>query len=161
MDWYSDVEEDYFDFPYYGNADFDYVDDDSDYDEDDIFGYGSDVTVSPPSSPAWRGSAELRNNTDIEGNDEPSALIFQVPSLVDISSRFVALKFPFAYIEHRNPPVPDELQLKVISFSFPDNEEIVRKYAEFSRNSVDVEYASGLCKTGCVKDITQIGRHHK
>ena len=81
---------------------------------------------------------------------------FQVPSLVDISSRLMALSFPFAYVEHRNPPVPDELQLKIISFSFPDKEEIVEKWAKFSQ--VNISEPQQLCASGCVKDLTQIGR---
>ena len=81
---------------------------------------------------------------------------FQVPSLVDISSRLMALSFPFAYVEHRNPPVPDELQLKIISFSFPDKEEIVEKWAQFSQ--VSISEPQQLCASGCVKDLTQIGR---
>ena len=83
---------------------------------------------------------------------------FQVPSLEDISSRLVALSFPFAYVERRNPPVPDELQLKIMSFSFPDNEEIIEKWAEFSQSTVDISDPQQLCASGRVKDLTQIGK---
>ena len=99
----------------------------------------------------------------IEGS-EPTPP-FQVPSLVDISSRLVALNFPFAYVEQessgipRNPPVPDELQLKIISFSFPDKEEIIEKWAKFSQGPVDISIPQQLCASGCtVRDLTQIGR---
>ena len=99
----------------------------------------------------------------IEGS-EPTPP-FQVPSLVDISSRLVALNFPFAYVEQessgipRNPPVPDELQLKIISFSFPDKEEIIEKWAKFSQGPVDISKPQQLCASGCtVRDLTQIGR---
>ena len=118
------------------------------YDDDVYYGsdYDSDNSLPSPTE-----------DTGIGFLIRKPATLSQVPSLVDISSRLLALRFPFAYIEHRNPPVPDELQLKIISFSFPDNEDIIQRYAEFSGSSVD-NRPRFRCATGHVKDMTQIGK---
>ena len=126
--------------------------DDSDWEydghDDDIDWYDDDY--SPPPSRI----VELPDFTLHKPKlDEDRHVAFEVPSLVDIVSRFVALKFPFAYIEHRNPPVPEELQLKVIWFSFPDNEAVVRKHAEFSGH----DFKHDRLENECVKNLRQIG----
>lgn len=147
---WSDLYDDYYPHESYFDADSD----DSDaamYDEDMY--YDSDNSLPSPTEDT--GIVFLKNR-DSEEVRKPKLL--QVPSLVDISSRLLALRFPFAYIEHRNPPVPDELQLKIISFSFPDNEDIIHRYAEFGRSSADITHQQFRCTTGHVKDMTQIGK---
>ena len=62
-------------------------------------------------------------------------------------------------IEHRSPPIPDELQLKIIGFSFPEDEQMMMKYAQFSRGGVDVSLNTARSVVGNVKNLNQIGRY--
>ena len=84
---------------------------------------------------------------------------YQLLSLQDLCCRVIALRFPFAYIEHRSPPIPDELQLKIIGFSFPEDEQMMMKYAQFSRGGVDVSLNTARSVVGNVKNLNQIGRY--
>lgn len=152
--WSDD--DDYFSYsPYYFGSDMDDSDDDHYYDDEDYCGYSSgedfSVVMSRRPRPQTEGSDGTTTTEDV------SIRTYQVSSLQELCCRFIALKFPFAFVEHRSPPIPDELQLKIIEFSFPDDEEIIRKYAEFSRSSVDFSSAKRLLENGNVKDLNQIG----
>lgn len=105
-----------------------------------------------------RGKKRFYGEANESDKDKGDQVKPEIPSLVDICSRFIALNFPFAYIEGRYPPVPDELQIKIISFSFPEDEDLIKKYAKFSRKSVDFEYPRQLCSKGAVKNLRQIGK---
>ena len=147
-DYEYELSDDYDDYSHYGYH--------SDYDDDYMYADRfDDRDFSIASDSLERG--RQTTNKDFAPRSKPTPP-FQVPSLVDISSRLVALSFPFAYVERRNPPIPDELQLKIISFSFPDNEEIIEKWAEFSQSTVDISDPQQLCASGRVKDLTQIGK---
>lgn len=144
--WSDD--DDYFSYsPYYFGSDTD--------DSDDVYcGYSSGedlymTALRDPSRTETIGGSTL--------SVEVAPQIYEVPSLQDLCCRFIALKFPFAFVEHRSPPIPDELQLKIIEFSFPDDEDMIRKYAEFSRSSVDFYSAKTMLDSGKVKDLNQIG----
>lgn len=50
----------------------------------------------------------------------------QVLSLVELSARVVAFHIPFEVVEHVCPPVPEQLQLRIAFWSFPENEEDIR-----------------------------------
>ena len=122
--------------------------------------YGFDVssTLGVPRYPEYQGS-----DSKDECSEDPSLTVAQdqthqrdVPSLVDLSSRFVALNFPFAYIEHREPPVPEELQLKIISFAFPDNKQTVMKFVTFSREDASLRTVERSSRQ--VKELHQIGK---
>lgn len=52
----------------------------------------------------------------------------QVLSLVELSARVVAFHIPFEVVEHVCPPVPEQLQLRIAFWSFPENEEDIRYY---------------------------------
>ena len=91
-----------------------------------------------------------------EESTKPSTTTYQLLSLQDLCCRVIALRFPFAYVEHRSPPIPDELQLKIIGFSFPEDEQMIIKYAQFSSHSVDINSAKSTL--GNVKNLNQIGR---
>lgn len=141
--------------PYYFGSDMD--DDSGDdhyyFDEyDDYYSSGEDCS----------GLVLARNRICSKDNDsEASVEVASTPSykvapLQDLCCRFIARRFPFAFIEHRSPPIPDELQLKIIQFSFPEDEKMIQKYAEFSRSGVD--YCSAKRMLGNVKDMNQIGR---
>lgn len=83
-----------------------------------------------------------------------------VMSLTEIAAREVASYIPFEVVETRPDPVPDELQLRIAFWSFPDNEEDIRLYSCLANGSSD-EFTRGenLLKSKCVKDLLQIGFH--
>ena len=129
--------------------------DDIYYDDGDYCGYssGEDYSIVMPR----RARVQTEGSDETSTTEDVSTRTYQVSSLKDLCCRFIALKFPFAFVEHRSPPIPDELQLKIIEFSFPEDEEMIRKYAEFSRSSVDFSSAKRLLENGNVKDLNQIG----
>ena len=154
--WSED--DDYFSYsPYYFGSDMDDSDVDEYFDDDDYCGYSSGENYSSLMLAARRARAQAEGSDDASTAENISTTIHQVRSLQDSCCRFIALKFPFAYVEHRSPPIPDELQLKIIGFSFPEDEEMIRKYAEFSRSSVDFNSAKRMLENGNVNDLNQIG----
>jgi len=133
--------------PYYDDDDYFFDDDDDDDDEDDDNEEDDedDFIAKKKSKDSHR--------------DETEAPVFQqTKSLVDICCKYLAVNFPFSYLQDRYPPIPDDLQLKVISSSFPDNEDQLKRYAEFSERHPDFHYASKLCEKGSVTDLVQIGK---
>lgn len=83
----------------------------------------------------------------------------QVPSLGELTARCVAAHIPFELVEHVYPPVPEQLQLRIAFWSFPDNEEDIRLYSCLANGSAD-EFQRGehLFKNRAVKDPLQIGK---
>jgi len=53
-------------------------------------------------------------------------LVGCVSSLIDLSARAVAANIPFAVVESYPLPIPEDLQLKIAFWSFPDSEEDIR-----------------------------------
>jgi len=51
-----------------------------------------------------------------------------VTSLMELCSQAVALHIPFEQVEKMYPPVPENVQLRIAFWSFPDNEEDIRLY---------------------------------
>ena len=49
-----------------------------------------------------------------------------VSSLVELSSKAVACYIPFEVVEHFPQPIPEQLQLRIAFWSFPENEEDIR-----------------------------------
>ena len=159
--WSDD--DDYFSYsPYYFGSNDD-MDDDSDdhYLEDayDDYYYSSGEDCSGLVLARTRARTKSNDSETLsEIDSEPS---YKVSSLQDLCCRFIARRFPFAFVEHRSPPIPDELQLKIIQFSFPEDEKMIQKYAEFSRSNVDYCSAKRMLENGNVKDMNQIGRCEK
>lgn len=139
--------------PYYD--DDDYYDDYDYYDSDNETRYARRIAEYKIKSEKEKLSKEEEN----KNNADNTPKVYQCSSLVNICAQYLALNFPFAYLQDRFPPIPDDLQLTVIMFSFPDSEEKIRKYAEFSRSGADINYPSKLCNAGKVKDMMQIGKH--
>ncbi|KAJ8948389.1 hypothetical protein NQ314_008429 [Rhamnusium bicolor] len=83
-----------------------------------------------------------------------------VPSLTELAARCVASHIPFELVEHVYPPVPEQLQLRIAFWSFPDNEEDIRLYSCLANGSAD-EFSRGenLHRNHMVKDPLQIGFH--
>ena len=49
-----------------------------------------------------------------------------VNSLIELSAKAVAAHIPFAVVESYPEPIPEDLQLKIAFWSFPDSEEDIR-----------------------------------
>ena len=81
-------------------------------------------------------------------------------SLVELAAKEVACNIPFEIVEHAFPPVPEELQLRIAFWSFPENEEDIRLYSCLANGSAD-EFIRGesLLRNKSVKDMLQIGFH--
>ena len=84
---------------------------------------------------------------------EPSVL-----SLTELAAQEVARSIPFELVETFHPPVPDQLQLRIAFWSFPDLEEDIRLYSCLASGNSD-EFTKGehLFKNKSVKDALQIG----
>lgn len=86
----------------------------------------------------------------------------QVTTLTELAAKCVASFIPFELVEHVYPPVPEQLQLRIAYWSFPDNEEDIRLYSCLANSSAD-EFHRGdqLFKNRLVKDSLQIGLYLK
>lgn len=82
-----------------------------------------------------------------------------VPTLCELAARCVASHIPFELVEHVYPPVPEQLQLRIAFWSFPDNEEDIRLYSCLANGSAD-EFQRGehFFRSRSVKDPLQIGK---
>ncbi|CAH2254504.1 jg25683 [Pararge aegeria aegeria] len=83
-----------------------------------------------------------------------------VPSLSELAAKCVASHIPFELVEHVYPPVPEQLQLQIAFWSFPDSEDDIRLYSCLANGSAD-EFQRGehLFRDRAVKDVLQIGFH--
>lgn len=110
----------------------------------------------------WRGwkKPNVNNNNSFIGNLPGRRQPEDVISLTELAARCVASYIPFELVEHVFPPVPEQLQLRIAFWSFPDNEEDIRLYSCLANSSAD-EFHRGeqLFKNKCVKDPLQIGFH--
>lgn len=82
-----------------------------------------------------------------------------VPTLCELAARCVASHIPFELVEHFYPPVPEQLQLRIAFWSFPDNEEDIRLYSCLANGSAD-EFLRGenLYRSKSIKEPLQIGK---
>jgi len=82
-----------------------------------------------------------------------------VGALAELAARCVASHIPFELVERVYPPMPEQLQLRIAFWSFPDNEEDIRLYSCLANGSAD-EFQRGdsLFKAKHVKDALQIGK---
>ncbi|XP_030378874.1 zinc finger SWIM domain-containing protein 8 [Scaptodrosophila lebanonensis] len=85
---------------------------------------------------------------------------YDVSTLAELAARCVASHIPFELVEHVYPPVPEQLQLRIAFWSFPDNEEDIRLYSCLANSSAE-EFNRGdqLFRMRAVKDPLQIGFH--
>ena len=87
----------------------------------------------------------------------------RIPTLVDLSAQTIARHIPFELVERYNQPaqpVPDNLQLKIAFYSFPDGIEDIRLYTCVANGSTD-EFikAEALQHAKAVQNMLQIGFH--
>nr|XP_023026588.1 zinc finger SWIM domain-containing protein 8-like [Leptinotarsa decemlineata] len=110
----------------------------------------------------WRGwKKPSAASTTFFGASRKSADDTQaVPSLTELAAKCVASHIPFELVEHVYPPVPEQLQLRIAFWSFPDNEEDIRLYSCLANGSADeFSRGDGLHRNHMVKDPLQIGFH--
>ena len=50
----------------------------------------------------------------------------EVTPLLELASQAVASQIPFEVVEHFPEPIPEQLQLRIAFWSFPENEEDIR-----------------------------------
>ena len=50
----------------------------------------------------------------------------RVLPLVELSAQAVACNIPFEEVEHFEQPIPENIQLRIAFWSFPENEEDIR-----------------------------------
>lgn len=81
-----------------------------------------------------------------------------VHSLTEMCARTVAAHIPFEVVEQMMPPVPEQLQLLIAFWSFPENEEDIRLYSCLANGNAD-EFLRGEnhYKHKSVHDPLQIG----
>lgn len=96
--------------------------------------------------------------------NKPSVINFTftektVSTLSELSAKCVASHIPFELVEHVYPPVPEQLQLQIAFWSFPDSEDDIRLYSCLANGSAD-EFQRGehLFRDRAVKDVLQIGK---
>ena len=123
-------------------------------DDDEYADYDDDDDVYVPHRPNIK---RFKREAKPESTERVS---YQVSSLTDLSARVVALNVSFGVVERNSPPVPDELRLKILSFSFPEKEELVERWAGFNSSIVHVSEAEEICASAdCVKNLIQIGKY--
>lgn len=85
--------------------------------------------------------------------------IGNVPTLTELAARSVAFHISFEIVERVCSPVPEQLQLRIAYWSFPDNEEDIRLYSCLANGSAD-EFQKGetLYRCRSVQSPLQIGK---
>lgn len=83
-----------------------------------------------------------------------------VSSLSELAAKCVACHIPFELVENVYPPVPEQLQLQIAFWSFPDSEDDIRLYSCLANGSAD-EFQRGenLFRDRSVKEALQIGKY--
>eukprot|EP00794_Sanderia_malayensis_P016687 gene16687-18381_t len=91
-------------------------------------------------------------NDDNDGN--------KISSLIELSAKVVAKHYAFQIVEERKSPIPDQIQLRIAFWSFPQSEDDIQLYCCLAHASLE-EYqkAETLVKHNKVQDVFQIGFH--
>ncbi len=153
----------FFEDDYNTDSERDWYDDDDDIDFDDYamcgMGDSDHMDYEPYRS---TGSTEQSDQQTIckELNiPDPDGAPKNPLALLDICASKVALTFPFAYVEDRDPPIPENVQLKIISSSFPQDMEKIKRYCSLN-NGTSTEFNKAIKIVKSVKDLTQIGKYN-
>ena len=77
---------------------------------------------------------------------------------MELCARKAAAHIPFEVVEQMMPVVPEQIQLWIALWSFPENEEDIRLYSCLATGNAD-EFTKGesLFKHNGVRDLLQIG----
>uniref|UniRef100_A0A673K205 Zinc finger SWIM domain-containing protein 8-like n=1 Tax=Sinocyclocheilus rhinocerous TaxID=307959 RepID=A0A673K205_9TELE len=126
------------------------------FEEDSLCSFISEAESLCQNWRGWRKQSAGPNSPTISGNTKNG----QVIPLVELSAKQVAFHIPFEVVEKVYPPVPEQLQLRIAYWSFPENEEDIRLYSCLANGSPD-EFQRGeqLYRVRAVKDPLQIGFH--
>ncbi|XP_076055750.1 zinc finger SWIM domain-containing dorado isoform X2 [Oratosquilla oratoria] len=110
----------------------------------------------------WRGWRRPGNNSLLinYGRNRFGQKDGKVMSLTEMCARTIAAHIPFEVVEQMMPPVPEQLQLQIAFWSFPENEEDIRLYSCLANGNAE-EFTKGenLYKHRSVHDPLQIGFH--
>uniref|UniRef100_A0A671RR17 Zinc finger SWIM domain-containing protein 8-like n=1 Tax=Sinocyclocheilus anshuiensis TaxID=1608454 RepID=A0A671RR17_9TELE len=133
------------------------------FEEDSLCSFISEAESLCQNWRGWRKQSAGPNSptVKIKGNGRfGTADHGQVIPLVELSAKQVAFHIPFEVVEKVYPPVPEQLQLRIAYWSFPENEEDIRLYSCLANGSPD-EFQRGeqLYRVRAVKDPLQIGFH--
>ncbi|KAG1663561.1 Zinc finger SWIM domain-containing protein 8 [Nymphon striatum] len=145
--------------------------DDSDrFEEDSLCSWISEPESLCNNWRGWKRQSSSNNGNSASGNQNFTSYFKHylehlkesggIPSLVEIAARQVGFHIPFEVVERVYPPVPEQLQLRIAVWSFPENEEDIRLYSCLANGSGD-EFNRGelLYRSKAVKDPLQIGFH--
>uniref|UniRef100_A0A3Q1FR07 Zinc finger, SWIM-type containing 8 n=1 Tax=Acanthochromis polyacanthus TaxID=80966 RepID=A0A3Q1FR07_9TELE len=132
------------------------------FEEDSLCSFISEAESLCQNWRGWRKQSAGPNSptVKIKGGDSGFTSDGQVIPLVELSAKQVAFHIPFEVVEKVYPPVPEQLQLRIAYWSFPENEEDIRLYSCLANGSPD-EFQRGeqLYRIRAVKDPLQIGFH--
>jgi len=121
-------------------------------------GTGGSGGLGAASSHAAPGIHAVSSSSSL-GNGKSSVDPNSSFSLVEMSAKCVASHIPFEMVERVFPPVPEQLQLRIAFWSFPEHEEDIRLYSCLANGSAE-EFQKGekLFRNDSVSDILQIGK---
>ncbi|XP_056386616.1 zinc finger SWIM domain-containing protein 8 isoform X2 [Hyla sarda] len=124
------------------------------FEEDSLCSFISEAESLCQNWRGWRKQSAGPNSPTVKMKDG------YVNPLVELSAKQVAFHIPFEVVEKVYPPVPEQLQLRIAFWSFPENEEDIRLYSCLANGSAD-EFQRGeqLFRMRAVKDPLQIGFH--
>ena len=128
--------------------------DDSDrFDEDSLCSWISEPESVSMNWRGWRRISQNGGSSDLDSEDN-------VESLVEVCARTVAKSIPFELVERMYPQIPEQMQLRIAFWSFPDGEGDIRVYSCLANGSSE-EFSRGehLVKVKAVKDALQIGKY--
>ncbi len=78
--------------------------------------------------------------------------------MIELSAKVVARHFPFQAVEEYKPPIPEQIQLKVAFWSFPECEDDIQLYCCLAHGSVEeFQKAEVTLKYNLVQEVFQIG----
>ncbi|XP_077350528.1 zinc finger SWIM domain-containing protein 8 isoform X2 [Festucalex cinctus] len=124
------------------------------FEEDSLCSFISEAESLCQNWRGWRKQSAGPTSPTLKAKDG------QVIPLVELSAKQVAFHIPFEVVEKVYPPVPEQLQLRIAYWSFPENVEDIRLYSCLANGSPD-EFQRGehLHRIRAVKDPLQIGFH--
>uniref|UniRef100_A0A3B3UDT7 Zinc finger, SWIM-type containing 8 n=1 Tax=Poecilia latipinna TaxID=48699 RepID=A0A3B3UDT7_9TELE len=128
------------------------------FEEDSLCSFISEAESLCQNWRGWRKQSAGPNSPTVKIKGWTNCI--DVTPLVELSAKQVAFHIPFEVVEKVYPPVPEQLQLRIAFWSFPENEEDIRLYSCLANGSPD-EFQRGeqLYRIRAVKDPLQIGFH--
>uniref|UniRef100_A0A8C3RPI3 SWIM-type domain-containing protein n=1 Tax=Chelydra serpentina TaxID=8475 RepID=A0A8C3RPI3_CHESE len=112
------------------------------FEEDSLCSFISEAESLCQNWRGWRKQSAGPNSPTVKmkgegGSVSPNGLV--IP-LVELSAKQVAFHIPFEVVEKVYPPVPEQLQLRIAFWSFPENEEDIRRVLD----QIEVPHSLGF-----------------